>query len=150
MRRRFFRLAASCSREVPDASSKYDKSSPRARGDSNRATNAAFGGASMGDKIYERKSDLYEAFKKERESRSGVSEEGTETEREYVPSNVWMTSFNFATSLHVFPLLSRRVSSMPAWSSNTPTMSARPRDAARCRGVVPEPGGCTPLGDIAL
>jgi hypothetical protein len=135
---------------VPDASSKYDKSTPRARGDSSRATNAAFGDASIGDKIYERKRDLYEAFKKERESRGGVSEEGTETEKVYIPCKIWMTSVSFATSLHVFPLLSRRVSSMPAWSSNTFTMSVRPRDAARCRGVVPEPGGCTPLGDMAL
>lgn len=61
-----------------------------------------------------------------------------------------MTSFPFATSLHVLPLLSRRVSSMSGWSSNKLTMSIRPRDAARCSGVVPEPGGCTPLGDMAL
>jgi hypothetical protein len=150
MRRRFLRLAASCSREVPDASSKYDKSTPRARGDSSRATNPAFGDASMGDKIYERRRDLYEAFKKERESRSRIGEEGTRTDGEYAPCKIWMTSFTLATSLHVFPLLSRRVSSMPAWSSNTATISARPREAARCRGVVPEAGGCTPLGDMAL
>lgn len=81
MRRRFLRLAASCSREVPDASSKYDKSTPRARGDSSRATNAALGDASMGDKIYERRRDLYEAFKKERESRVALVKRAQEQMR---------------------------------------------------------------------
>lgn len=60
-----------------------------------------------------------------------------------------MTCLPLATSLHVLPCASRIVSSMFSCSNNSDTTSARPSDAARWSGVVPIPGGCIPLGDIA-
>ena len=58
------------------------------------------------------------------------------------------TSFPRATSLQVRPSRSRRVSSMPSWSRRRLTTSARPREAARWRAVVPEPAGWTAFGEI--
>ena len=52
-----------------------------------------------------------------------------------------ITSLPLATSLHVFPWQSLRLSSMFSCSSNKVTISSRPNDAARCSGVVPDPAG---------
>lgn len=60
------------------------------------------------------------------------------------------TSRPLATSTHVRPCASLSVSSMPSCSSSVRTTSTRPMLAARCSAVVPEPGGCTAFGLIAL
>lgn len=65
-----------------------------------------------------------------------------------VPLIARVTSLPFATSRHVFPSASRRVSSMPSCSSKRLTTSRRGSDAAKCRAVVPEPGGWTALGEM--
>jgi hypothetical protein len=67
-----------------------------------------------------------------------------------VPLMTDITSFPLATSMHVFPLLSRRVSSMSSCSRSKLTTSARPSEAARWRAVVPEPGGWIALGEMDL
>ena len=60
------------------------------------------------------------------------------------------TSLPLATSTHVFPLLSRRVSSIPSCSRSKLTTSARPSEAARWRAVVPDAGGWIALGEMDL
>jgi hypothetical protein len=67
-----------------------------------------------------------------------------------VPLMTDRTSFPLATSMHVFPLLSRRVSSMSSCSRSKLTTSARPSEAARWSAVVPDAGGWIALGEIDL
>ncbi len=57
-----------------------------------------------------------------------------------LPSMTRTTSFPLATSLQLRPCESRRLSSMFSCSRRRFTISALPSEAARCKGVVPEPG----------
>jgi hypothetical protein len=59
------------------------------------------------------------------------------------------TSLLRARSRQLLPWESRIVSSIPSCSSNRVTISVRPSDADRWSGVVPEPGGWIPLGEMA-
>lgn len=70
-----------------------------------------------------------------------VSRKNGERNEMNAPLITERTSLPLATSMHVLPLLSRRVSSIPSCSRSEFTTSARPSEAAKWRAVVPDAGG---------